>query len=76
VIAALLVGSVAMNFLAAFLPVLDRLHWLNLMSFYEPASIVRDGVWPVLDITVLTGVAVISLVTAAIVWSRRDIPAP
>jgi len=47
--------------------------WLSALSYYRPLSILRDGQWPVNDLLVLYGAAVVLWWSAATVFCRRDL---
>ena len=73
---AILITGLAMNFLESFLPFIERLRFLNLLNYYRPGNIVRDGVWPIGNMLILAGLALASLLVTQAVWQRRDIPSP
>ncbi len=73
-VAALLIGCVAMNFLESFLTFVEHVRFLNLLNYYRPSAVVRDGVWPVGHMAILGFVSAASLGAASIVLARRDIP--
>ncbi len=75
-VAVILITGLAMNFLESFLPAIQRIRFLNVLNYYQPSNIVRDGIWPVANLAVLGGISLVCLTVAAVIWNRRDIPAP
>ena len=70
-----LLASFLINFLAVFLPLAERLSFLGLLYYYRPLESVRSGDWPLKEISVLCGVAVVFWLAGLWRFSRRDIPA-
>ncbi len=76
IVAAILIACLAMNFLESFLPLIQQVRFLNVLNYYRPSNIVRDGHWPLGNLVVLTGIGLGCLAVALVVWNRRDMPAP
>jgi ABC-type transport system involved in multi-copper enzyme maturation permease subunit len=74
--ASLLVAGVAMNFLESFLPFIREIRFLNLLNYYRPSNVARDGICPLDDILVLLAIGLTGIGAAVAVWQRRDMPAP
>ena len=70
-----LLASFLLNFLGQFWPVAERVSFLGILHYYRPLPVVRTGDWPVHDIAVLIGLAVVFFLAGMWRFSRRDIPA-
>lgn len=75
IIIAGLLFSFLMNFLAAFVPVLEPLCVAGILYYYRPVDIVRQAQLPVRDLVVLLGAAVAAWGVGWWQFVRRDIPA-
>lgn len=75
-IVAVLLVSLAMNFLEPFLPVIEQIQFLNVLHYYQPSDAVRSGDWPWTDLVVLLVVAGIAWVLGLWRYCRKDVPAP
>ncbi len=73
VLFAFLLSSYVMHFLAPFWAFAKSLAPLNLLSYYQPMTILREGTWPIGDIAVLFGFGMAMWLAGAIVFTRRDI---
>jgi ABC-type transport system involved in multi-copper enzyme maturation permease subunit len=74
IVVALLLASFLINFLAAFLPIVETIEFLGFLHYYRPVDIVREGRWPVRDLCVLGGVAVVTWTAGLFIFRRKDIP--
>jgi ABC-2 type transport system permease protein len=66
-------GEFLLNYLAQFWSVADRLSFLSVLHYYRPLAILRDGTWPVRDITVLLASAAALWTAGGVVFARRDL---
>ena len=62
-----------LNFLAQFWEPAQSASFLSVLNYYTPLLILRDSGWPVGDMAVLVGCAVVFWVAGGIVFARRDI---
>lgn len=67
-----IIGSFLLSTFAAAVDWLQNFESLSLLHYFPAADIVRDGVNP-LDVSVLGGVTLLSLLVAWLVFRRRDI---
>jgi len=67
--------SFMVNFLEAFLPAFGRLGFLGFLHYYRPVEALRDGTWPLRNLTVLGGITLLTWLLGLWRFSRRDIPA-
>lgn len=74
VIAALLL-SFLINFIGSFLEPVRQIAWLGFLFYYQPVDVVREEVWPIRDLVVLTVVGVLFWLAGLWRFARRDIPA-
>jgi ABC-2 type transport system permease protein len=75
IVLTVLLASFLINFLAVFLPLVARFSFLGLLYYYHPLENVRSGEWPLREIGVLCGAAVVFWSMGLGWFSRRDIPA-
>ena len=47
--------------------------FLGVLRYYRPLTILRDGAWPLRDMSILLGAALILWITAGAIFSRRDL---
>jgi len=73
VVFAFLLISYVMHFLTPFWAFAKTFASVNLLSYYQPMTMLRDGTWPIGDIAVLFGVGMAMWLAGAIVFARRDI---
>ena len=66
-------ASILFNFLIPYWNVADQFSFLDLITYYRPLFIIRDGNWPVVDIAVLLGFAALTWIVAGIVFGRRNL---
>lgn len=66
-------GSFLLNFLVPYWAVADAVSFLGLMEYYRPALILRDGLFPIRDILVLTAIAAGLWCAGMEITARRDI---
>jgi len=72
---AVVVASFFLHVLAQFWPRAESFAWLGLLYYYRPVEIVGTGDWPVRDMAVLLGVALLAWGSGGQVFARRDISA-
>ncbi len=70
---AIVMLSFLLNFLAQFWPLAQPFAWLSVLKYYQPAQVVRDELWPIQNILILSAVAIGSWLVGAIIFSRRAI---
>jgi ABC-type transport system involved in multi-copper enzyme maturation permease subunit len=70
---AVVAGSFLLNFLVPYWRAADALSFLGLMSYYRPAIILRDGIFPSGDVVVLLGTAAVLWTVGMEVTARRNI---
>ena len=70
---AVVTASFLINFLADFWKPAQHINFLSLLSYYRPFSVFQSGAWPLGDIAVLLGSALVFWLLAGIVFTRRDI---
>jgi ABC-2 type transport system permease protein len=68
-----LLASFLLNFLGPFWSVAKKFSFLGLLDYYRPMVILRDGLVPWSDMTVLLVIAATLWIAAGIIFSRRDI---
>jgi len=73
VVFAFVLASYVMHFLTPFWAFAKSIAPLNLLSYYQPMAILREGTWPIGDIAVLFGCGIAMWVAGAIIFNRRDI---
>ena len=66
--------SVVLNFLEPFLSWVQSVKFLSLLSYFRPVDLVRTGQWPVQQVVVLFGIAVVSWTIGLLYFSKKDIP--
>ena len=67
------VVSFLLNYLAQFWQPLEHIAFLSLLKYYQPLFALKDGKWPLSDITILITVATGFWTAAGIVSARRDL---
>ena len=72
---AVLLASLLVEFVAAFVPSLERMRFVGLLAYYDPAEIVRSGRLPPLDLAVLAIGAASAWALGLWRFNTRDIPA-
>jgi ABC-2 type transport system permease protein len=70
---AIVVVSFLLDYLAQFWDPAKRVEFLSVLKYYRPLFVLRDGKWPLANIGVLTGAAVVLWGAGAAVMSRRDL---
>jgi multisubunit Na+/H+ antiporter MnhB subunit len=75
IVVGLLLFSFLINFLEPLFPPVRSIAFLGFLHYYRPVEAVRDGVWPVLNLTVLGVSAAGAWALAFEFFARRDIPA-
>jgi ABC-2 type transport system permease protein len=74
IVVAVLLASFLINFLAIFLTFFQRIEFLGYLYYYRPVDVVRDGRWPLRDLSLLGTVAVVCWTIGLLVLRRKDIP--
>ncbi|MBN1846059.1 MAG: ABC transporter permease subunit [Sedimentisphaerales bacterium] len=69
----LLLASFLLNFLVQFWPPAEKIAFLSILTYYRPLQILQAGAWPLGDLLVLLGLAVIGSLAGALVFARRSI---
>jgi hypothetical protein len=67
------VASFLLNYLAQFWDPARRVSFLGVLRYYRPLAILRDGAWPLRDMSILLGAALILWSAAGVIFSRRDL---
>jgi ABC-type transport system involved in multi-copper enzyme maturation permease subunit len=67
------VASFLLNDVAQFWDPARRVAFLGMLRYYRPLTILRDGTWPLRDMSILVGAALILWSTAGLIFSRRDL---
>ena len=70
---AVVAGSFLLNFLVPYWKPADVLSFLGLMSYYRPAIILRDGIFPFGDVVVLLAMGVVLWTAGMEITARRNI---
>ena len=65
------VGSLLMNFLELVWEPAKQFSFLSFLHYYRPIGMLMNGKWPVGDLAILGGIALVLWVTAGVVLSRR-----
>lgn len=73
VVFALLLASFLLNFLAQFWEPAGQVAFLSVMDYYRPAEILRSGVFPTSDVTVLLVTGGVAWLLGSEVMARRSI---
>ncbi|MFK7765922.1 MAG: ABC transporter permease subunit [Mariniblastus sp.] len=73
-IAGFLISSVVLNFVEPFIPVLSKIRWLGLLSYFRPVDVVRSGEWPWFAFGSLFAIGAVTWAFGMTVFCRRDIP--
>jgi hypothetical protein len=73
VVFVLLLASFLLNYLAQFWEPAQRIQFLSLLRYYRPMFILRDGAWPLRDLSILLATALVLWVGGGIILSRRDL---
>jgi ABC-type transport system involved in multi-copper enzyme maturation permease subunit len=66
-------ASFLLNYLTQFWEPARRVAFLGMLRYYRPLPILRDGAWPLRDMSALAGAALILWTAAGLVFSRRDL---
>jgi ABC-type transport system involved in multi-copper enzyme maturation permease subunit len=74
IILAILLFSFLINFLAAFVPLIDDLSFLGFLNYYRPVEIVKDGTWPLGNIAVLACIALVTWSAGLAIFCHKDVP--
>ncbi len=69
----LIVTSFLISYLEQFWEPARYAAWFSVMSYNRPLFVLRDGAWPVRDLCVLYGAAIVLWGLAAAVFTRRDL---
>lgn len=69
----LTIGLYLMNFIAETVNSIRWIRYLSIFHYYDPAKVLSKGTVPWLDILVLAGVGLASIVAAAYIFQHRDI---
>jgi hypothetical protein len=67
------VASFLLNYLAQFWEPARRVAFLGMLRYYRPLTILRDGAWPMRDMSILVGAALVLWTIAGLIFSRRDL---
>ncbi|UCE62299.1 MAG: ABC transporter permease subunit [Phycisphaerales bacterium] len=73
VVLAIVLGSFFLNFISQFWNPAKSLAFLGVLNYYRPLMILRNGAWPVADISTLVGVGGVAWLFGGIIFARRDI---
>ena len=73
IVTALVIVSYVLNVLGAFSEPVRRLGPLNLITYFRPVYMIRDGIWPWRDMLILLGVAATAWAAGLLVFRRRNI---
>ena len=73
IVFAVLVASLLLNFLGQFWPPARRVAFLGVLHYYQPASLLGAGGFPVRDVTVLVGFAAATWSLGWLAFTRRSI---
>lgn len=74
IVMSILLFSFLINFLEAFVPFIEKISFLGMLSYYRPVESVRDGTWPVGDIAVLGAAAAVAWTIGLVIFRRKDVP--
>ncbi len=70
---AFVLASFLLSYLARFWVLADRLSFLSVLTYYRPFAVLRDGGWPLRDMTVLLAAAGAFWTAGGIIFARRDL---
>jgi ABC-2 type transport system permease protein len=73
VVVAFVLLSFVLNYLAPFWRVAEQLSFLSLLHYYIPLEVLRDGLFPLRDLSVLGGLAATLWTAAGLIFARRDL---
>lgn len=73
VVFSLLLASFLLSFLAQFWEPAENIVFLSILNYYQPLIIIRDGVWPTMNIVVLLIAGASMWITGGVLNARRDI---
>ena len=73
VVLIVLVASFLLNYLALLWPAARKVQFLSILDYYRPVFPLRDGKWPLADLTKLSAITAVLWVAGGIVFSRRDL---
>ncbi len=65
------VGSLLINFLELLWDPAKQIAFLSFLHYYRPIGMLMNGKWPIGDLTILGGIALVLWVLAGVVLSRR-----
>lgn len=69
----IVVGSFFLSFVEQFWEPARHLSFLNILNYYRPLLVMRDGSWPVTDMLTLGCFGLILWVAGGLILNRRDI---
>ncbi len=72
---AVLIGSHLLNSLSEFNDTIKSFRWLSFFNYYKPADVLKSGAVPWDVVLLFSGVALIFLTIAVVVFREKDIPA-
>jgi ABC-type transport system involved in multi-copper enzyme maturation permease subunit len=73
VVFGVVLASFLLNYVAQFWSVADGVSFLSILVYYRPLVVLRDGSWPIKDMSVLLTLSVLLWFAAGIVFARRDL---
>ncbi len=73
VVLAIVMASFLLNFLAQVWAPAKTISWAGVLSYYQPAVILREPAWAFRDLAILLGIGVSCWVFGAVAFVRRDI---
>lgn len=73
VILAIVLASFLLNFLAQMWTPAKTISWAGVLTYYQPAMILREQAWPIRDVLILLIVGASTWAFGAVVFIRRDI---
>jgi ABC-type transport system involved in multi-copper enzyme maturation permease subunit len=69
----IVLASFLLNYLAQFWDPARRFAFLGMLRYYRPLMILRDGAWPLRDMSILIGAALVLWTMAGVIFRRRDL---
>lgn len=73
IVIATVVTSFLINFLAGLWPPARHVDFLSVLSYYRPFFILQGGGWPVRDLAILVGAALVQWTAGGVVFRWRDV---
>ncbi len=73
VVFALVLASFLLNFVSQFWEPAQRIAFMSILEYYQPAQILQSGIFPAYDIAVLLGVGLTTWLLGGEVLARRSI---